>query len=164
MNLVTPELFWSRVQFAGPDECAPYVGPGVRTKDGHIRISVAGQKIYAHRYSFMLANGFWPEVCRHACDYPPCVNPHHLANGTQADNVADREKRNRRTSRLPRRPQHWSSRLSEKDLAELIEARVLGIRATVLATEYHVSAETIRSVWRRAAREASTGATTCAAA
>ncbi len=151
VKLVTPELFWSRVQFAGPDECAPYVGPGVRTKDGHVRISVNGRKIYAHRYSFLLANGFWPEVCRHACDYPPCANPHHLADGTQADNVADRERRNRRTSRLPRRPTHWSSRLTQQDLDELIEARSMGIRATVLANEYGVSAETVRSVWRRAA-------------
>ncbi len=157
-KVVTPEVFWGRVHFEGPDACAPYVGPGVRTKDGHIRISVAGKKIYVHRYSFMLANGFWPQVCRHTCDFPPCVNPHHLLNGTQADNVADREERGRRTSRLPRRPQHWSSRLTEKDLTELIEARALGIRATVLAAEYRVSAETVRSVWRRASTEAGLGA------
>ncbi len=152
-TLVTPTIFWSRVDFRGPDECAIYIGPGQVTKSGHIRISVAGRKTYSHRYALRLVNGYWPECALHHCDVPACANPAHLYDGDQRQNVRDREERNRRSPYLPRRPQHWSSRLTQRDIDEVIEARALGIRATVLAAEYRVSAETIRSVWRRAALE-----------
>lgn len=34
-------------------------------------------------------------VTRHTCDNPPCVNPNHLVEGTQADNNADKVARGR---------------------------------------------------------------------
>ena len=151
VKLVTPELFWSRVQFRGPDGCALYSGPGQVTSSGHVRISVNGRKVYAHRYAYYLTHGTWPLLCCHRCDTPSCVSPKCLYSGTPQDNVRDREARNRRTPHLPKRPHHWSSRLTQQDIDELLEARAVGIRATLLADEYGVSAATIRSVWRRAA-------------
>ncbi len=155
---MTPEVFWSRVVFRGPDECAIYVGPGQVTKSGHIRISVEGKKTYASRYALRLSIGYWPECALHRCDVPACANPNHLYDSNNAQNVRDREARNRRTPYLPKRPDHWSSRLTAQAIAEIIEAREMGIRATVLADEYQVSAETIRSVWRRAALDGAVGA------
>jgi hypothetical protein len=43
--------------------------------------------------------------------------------------------------------------LSQQDIDELIEAKTMGVRATAAAEIYGVSAETVRSVWRRAAIE-----------
>jgi hypothetical protein len=46
----------------------------------------------AHRVSFAHHRGPIPEghVVRHlVCDNPPCINPAHLALGTQADNIKD---------------------------------------------------------------------------
>ena len=53
------------------------------------------KRILAHRLSFFLWNGYWPEVCRHKCDNRKCVNPDHLEDGTHADNVRDRDERRR---------------------------------------------------------------------
>lgn len=56
---------------------------------------MGGNKIvYAHLASFFVTRGFWPEVCRHACDNPPCVNPNHLLDGTHQDNMRDIAVRN----------------------------------------------------------------------
>lgn len=41
-------------------------------------------------------------VARHTCDNPPCVNPDHIVEGTQAQNVADAVERDR-IARGPRR-------------------------------------------------------------
>ena len=40
-------------------------------------------------------NGFEPDVVRHTCDEPACVNPKHLIKGTQKENVRDAIERNR---------------------------------------------------------------------
>lgn len=54
-----------------------------------------GQQVLAHRLAFFEANGYWPEVCRHTCDTPLCIDPAHLVDGTQADNVQDMMQRGR---------------------------------------------------------------------
>jgi hypothetical protein len=150
---VTPEVFLSRVEVRGPDECWHYRGPGVRIASGHIRIAWLGGKQYSHRVAYFLEHGVWPLWCLHSCDRPSCVNPRHLRSGTPQDNVADREARNRRTPRLPRRPDHWSCKLVQRDLDELYECRSMGVRVSVCASEYQISPSTVRAIWRTATAE-----------
>jgi hypothetical protein len=45
--------------------------------------------------SHFIKTGETPEVVRHTCDNPACVNPNHLLGGTQQQNIDDRQRRDR---------------------------------------------------------------------
>jgi hypothetical protein len=87
------DRFWSKVDKGGPDECWEWLG--YKTKSGHGQTWANGKLIYSHRLSFIVHNGFVPNVCRHTCDNPPCCNPAHLLDGNQKDNVEDMNTRGR---------------------------------------------------------------------
>jgi hypothetical protein len=73
------ELFWSKVQKAGPDEC--WLWTGDIRPNGVCRLRLnAYQSFSAARLSYELARGPIPEgrkVTR-TCNAPTCVNPSHL--------------------------------------------------------------------------------------
>lgn len=48
-----------------------------------------------HRRVYYEHTGEWPEVVRHTCDNPRCINPAHLVGGTQVDNMRDCKERAR---------------------------------------------------------------------
>lgn len=62
---------------------------------GYGEFSLGSDVVLAHRVAFFIANGYWPEICRHTCDNPPCCEPAHLLDGSQADNVHDMIERDR---------------------------------------------------------------------
>src|SRR5205085_1321443 len=49
-----------------------------------------------HRIAFALSSGYDPSglVC-HTCDNPTCCNPYHLFEGSDTDNVWDKERKGR---------------------------------------------------------------------
>ncbi|QKE55702.1 hypothetical protein vBYpPT3_00043 [Yersinia phage vB_YpP_T3] len=65
---------------------------GCKTKGGYGRIRVNGVHWMAHRYALHvhlkrpLKEGC---VVTHSCDNPSCVNPEHLSEGTQKENIED---------------------------------------------------------------------------
>ncbi|ACF15727.1 HNH endonuclease [Yersinia phage Yepe2] len=65
---------------------------GCKTKGGYGRIRVNGVHWMAHRYALYvhlqrpLKEGC---VVMHSCDNPSCVNPEHLSEGTQKENIED---------------------------------------------------------------------------
>lgn len=70
------------------DECWKWRGSF--TGAGYGMINLGNQHIMAHRVSFVLAGGaLLDPIVLHDCDNPPCVNPAHLRNGTQGDNMRD---------------------------------------------------------------------------
>ena len=72
------------------------------------------------------------EVVRHRCDNPPCVNPAHLAIGTQADNVADAISRDR----FARGENVSTHKLTDADCDAIRDAYAEGVSMAVLAARF----------------------------
>ncbi len=94
---VNVEKFWQKVE-KGPG-CWEW--RGCRGGAGYGRFGV-GLRVdgdrkteNAHRASFFIEHGYWPEVCCHHCDNPGCVRPDHLYDGTFATNSRDMVARGR---------------------------------------------------------------------
>lgn len=122
---------WQGAKFNG-------TGYGAFNFDGY---SIRG----AHRVSFFLKNGFWPNNhALHKCGVRECVNPNHLYDGNDKDN--HRDSRNLGTWVPP--PVRWGE---QNNKHVLTEANVRNIRkdsrsCAEIARELRVSSSTIERV------------------
>lgn len=86
------EKFWPYVDKRGDDECWPWTGTVMGRGYGSLRPKKGENCIGAHRFSWALHNGRWQKkglVIMHSCDNPLCVNPSHLSEATQSENIQD---------------------------------------------------------------------------
>lgn len=90
------QRFWDKVDVRGEDDCWLWLGG--RFDTGYGAFYYQGQNRGAHRVSLALHMNVTLDdldtVCHH-CDNPPCVNPYHLFDGTQYDNLKDRSAKGR---------------------------------------------------------------------
>lgn len=125
--------FWDKVAILAENECWVWTAAKYRNGYGAFRIPKAvdypAKMTTAHRFSFMLANGFdsipIDYVVCHTCDNPCCVNPHHLFVGTQLDNILDKitkERYCKRPNRYQRGEANQFAKLSEE---QVVRARKL---------------------------------------
>lgn len=60
-------------------------------KDGYAMHRIAKSLVLVHRIMFVISNGRLPSyLVRHTCDNPKCVNPDHLIEGYDQDNIDDK--------------------------------------------------------------------------
>lgn len=135
--------FWEKVAKSGPGECWEWTASRSRTGYGHLGMG-DGSTRPAHRVSFLLHHGRWPDpCCLHSCDNRACVNPAHLFEGTQRENIADMDSKSRRAmgERLRR------NKLSGSDIP-IIRAlhRWSGFVNREIAAEYGVATNTISEI------------------
>lgn len=146
----TPEeRFWRKVDQRGADECWPWLGSTTRGY-GHARLGDRVQR--AHRLAYELTHGELPSglYVLHHCDNPPCCNPAHLYLGTQAQNVRDRETRQRSGGVKMRGESNPSARLTWEQveyIRDRIRAGQRGVQAE-LARELGVGTATISRIAR----------------
>ena len=118
----TEHRFWARVNITGPIhavlESACWDWTGAKNAYGYGYLGVEGKHCLAHRFSWKLEHGSIREGMHvlHRCDRPSCVNPSHLFLGTDAENAADRNTKERQ------------ARGSWNGSAKLTKERVVAIR------------------------------------
>jgi hypothetical protein len=110
---------------------------------GYGVININGHQHTAHRIAYVLANGIEAKnSVLHSCDKMACVNPNHLKDGTQAENMRDMAIRNRA-----------STIFTESDI---IKIRADTRTQTEIANDYNVhqvaiSAIKLRKTWKHVA-------------
>lgn len=135
--------FWSRVH-KPPAANACWTWTGRVNDKGYGMFDVKRKPQFVHRISFTLAKGEPENLVLHHCDNPPCLRPDHLYDGTQKQNMADRELRHRRDVRGERHP---NSRLSDLDCDTIVALYATGrYTQKELARQYKVHMGTISAV------------------
>jgi hypothetical protein len=107
-----------------------------------------GKFLTAHRVAWELNNKPIPDgmVACHKCDTPLCVNPRHIFIGTQADNVADMEKKGR--ANKSKGDAHLRAKIKSHQIPEIIQRRKNGEYLKSIAKDFAVSYSTISAIVR----------------
>jgi len=85
--------FWRKVGIRGPDDCWNWKASTSNGRYGKFKFN--GKLVSAHRFAYQLIYGDLKDnmQVQHHCDNNKCVNPRHLYQGTQSDNMRDRQQR-----------------------------------------------------------------------
>src|SRR5262245_448444 len=138
------ETFWLHVVVVEvPDGC--WLWRAGVNDSGYGIVRVGRLRKRAHHVSWFLTYGEWPAYLMHRCDVPRCVNPAHLSEGTQRQNMADMTNKGRR-SRGEDRP---AAKLTDARAVELRALRADGWSYNRLASRYGITRSAVIQVVQR---------------
>jgi hypothetical protein len=145
--------FWSKVETGEIDECWECVGMRLGKDGRYGRFEVKRKIMLAHRFSYQLFHNRLIKdkmnIC-HKCDNTSCVNPHHLFEGTQQDNMNDMTNKGRRRFNPSKGEKNGNVKLTEVQVKE-IRAKYAkgGTSYRSLAKEYGLDNTTIGDIINR---------------
>lgn len=114
---------------------------GYRDTFGYPMIMFANKAVRVHRYIFEQNSGesIAPgNVIMHSCDNPPCVNPNHLSQGTQAENILDMVAKGRHKKGM--------GRLSEQDVRDIRRRVRSGDAQRAIERDYGLSGGSVSRI------------------
>lgn len=133
------------VDRGGEDECWEWCGQR-HYLQGHGRFKRDSDYYYAHRVSYRIECGEIENQINHTCDNPPCVNPNHLYDGTQKENVQDAVDSG--GFGPPKGEKRDDSKLTKGDVVEMRELYQDGWTQDELASQYPVNQARISEIVR----------------
>lgn len=140
---IVAERFWAKVAIPANvlSDCWEWTAA---TSHGYGRLTVNQQPEAAHRMAFRMVNGPLrkDEVVIHRCDNKRCVNPTHLAKGTQADNMRDKVSKGRQQKgdRCPK------AKLTDEKVREMRQLYSAGFLQKDLAKRYGIDGSTVSGI------------------
>lgn len=143
------ERFWSKVSKTEEDSCWEWTSS--INDSGYGEFSYEYKTIKAHRFSFFLEHGRWPEpCCLHTCDNRKCVNPKHLVEGTHKDNMDDMNEKGRGSYK---RNFNTNLKITDNQVCNLIAEYLLcKVTQLELASKYGISRSQVNRIILRKGR------------
>lgn len=153
------DRFWAKVDRDGPVPAhLPELGPcwvwtAYRYHFGHGAFRLGGRNVGAHRVAYVLAHGQIAPglMVRHLCNNPPCCNARHLAQGTQKDNMADRDAAGRHGLKLypeaaARGERNGAAKLTSADVVEIRALTRAGEKRGDVATRFGITKNSVTRI------------------
>jgi hypothetical protein len=125
--------------------CFVYTGNRKQAQKQYPKVILSGKEYSIHRLilAAQLGRPLRRGYCAcHSCDNPRCINPAHLWEGTQEENIADCVSKGRQNPGLPPArfgSEHAGAKLKEADIPEIRQLLNLGISQRLIALKYGVS-------------------------
>ena len=139
--------FWDRVKAqteVNKNGC--HIFTGYTDECGYGRIHQGKKLVRLHRSMYEKVYGKIPKnkVIMHKCDVPACINPDHLAVGTQGMNIQDMIDKKR--NKIVRGSEHGRAKLTELDIPIIRNKLSNGETCVSIAKLYGVSEGMIRHI------------------